>query len=236
MQYKYIYIFISIQIILGFLVADILGGIFHWFEDTYLDYCIDLPVLGTISRDNELHHYFPRSMLAYSYLEHISVTLPIAIIMLLLLWVFSRSVFKYKYFIISLLFFSVITNIIHRFSHMRDCENNSFILFLQKTGIICSHHHHSMHHTKTTEKYCVISEYNNYILDQIYFWRILESLIYVITGVRPNRKLKYDDYYMIHNHMHANAKLECPDTPTRKDVDELIEKLREYKHCNKETA
>jgi hypothetical protein len=36
--------------------------------------------------------------------------------------------------------------------------------------------------------------------------------------------------------MHANAKLECPDTPTRKDVDELIEKLREYKHCNKKTA
>lgn len=229
------YTFIAIQVILGFLVADILGGIFHWFEDTYLDYCIDVPVLGTISRDNELHHYFPRSILAYSYLEHISVLLPLTIFILLLLWLCNRSVFKYHYFILSFFFFSVSTNIIHRFSHMRDCENNSFILFLQKTGIFSSHKHHSLHHEKTTEKYCIISEYNNYILDQIYFWRILEGLVYITTGVQPNRKLKYEDHSMIHNHMHANAKLECPDIPTRKDVDDLIEKLREHKNCKNQT-
>lgn len=43
--------------------------------------------------------------------------------------------------------------------------------------------------------------------------------------------MPYNDYSVIHNHMHENAKLKCPDTPTKQDVDELIEKLRMYKKC-----
>ena len=42
--------------------------------------------------------------------------------------------------------------------------------------------------------------------------------------------MKYDDYYEIHNYMHENAKLECPDTPTKLQVDELIHKLQKYKN------
>ena len=124
------------------------------------------------------------------------------------------------------------SNIIHRYSHMRDCENNFFVIFLQKTGILCSHNHHSMHHRLKNQKYCVISEYNNYILDSIYFWRILENIIYLFTNIKPNRKGSFDDYSTIHNHMHENLKLECPDKPTKQDVEELIIKLREYKKCN----
>ena len=114
---------------------------------------------------------------------------------------------------------------------MRDCETNIMVKFFQKTGILCSHEHHKLHHTQTNEKYCVISEYSNYILDNIYFWRILEFLIFSITGIKPNRKSPYDSYISIHNHMHANAKLTCPDKPTREDVDELILKLKSFKNC-----
>ena len=28
---------ILLQIVIGFLLADIVTGVFHWFEDTYLD-------------------------------------------------------------------------------------------------------------------------------------------------------------------------------------------------------
>ena len=48
------------QIIIGFLLADFLSGFFHWFEDTYLDYCTNIPILSTVSKDNELHHYWLR--------------------------------------------------------------------------------------------------------------------------------------------------------------------------------
>jgi hypothetical protein len=225
---------IFLQILIGFILADLITGIFHWFEDTYLDYCIHLPIIGTIAKDNELHHYFPRSIIAYSYLDHISLSLPLTIIILIIVYIINKSIFKLYFFLASFAFFSITSNIFHRFSHMRDCENNIVVIQLQKIGILCSHSHHSLHHTSVNDKYCVISEYNNYILDTVYFWRILEYIIYLFTGIKPNRKSNYDSYSSIHNYMHINAKLECPDKPTMQDVNELIENLKLYKNCNKE--
>ena len=219
------------QIIIGYLVADILTGAMHWFEDTYLDYCLELPIVGEISKDNELHHYFPRSMLAYSYMEHMTITLPLTLLLLVILYILYKPILNYPYFIASFAFFSITSNIIHRFSHMRDCENSPVILFLQKIGILSSHTHHSVHHNTPNRRYCVISTYNNYVLDSVNFWRIIENIIYMITGVAPHRKQTYDSYYKIHNHMHMQAKVTCPDTPTKQDVEELIQKLKVYKDC-----
>lgn len=227
------YTFILIQIISGFIAADLLSGLFHWFEDTYLDYCINIPILSDISKDNELHHYFPRSILAYSYLEQISVTLPLTIAVVVIVYIcFPKWAVKHYAFMISLFIFGSVSNLIHRFSHMRACEIPFPLNVIQYTGILCSHDHHSMHHTLINEKYCVISEYSNHILDNIGFWRGLEMLIYLVSGIHPSRKQTYDDYIEIHNHMHDNAKLECPDLPTLEQVNELKIKLRNYKHCH----
>jgi hypothetical protein len=223
-----------LQILIGFILADIISGTFHWFEDTYLDYCIDIPIISEIAKDNEMHHYFPRTLLAYSYLENIQISILITLTIIFLLFlILKKSLFKYPYFITSLIFFIINANIFHRFSHMRDCENNYIVILLQKTGILCSHKFHSIHHTKIDEKYCVISEYTNIFLDSIYFWRFLEYIIYLFTNIKPNRKQSYDDYYKIHNYMHENAKLECPDRPTKKDIYELSQKLKLYKKCKK---
>jgi hypothetical protein len=47
----------AIQIFLGYIMADFLGGFFHWFEDTYLDYDSKIPLFNGISKHNEMHHY-----------------------------------------------------------------------------------------------------------------------------------------------------------------------------------
>ena len=227
---------ILIETILGFLLADIVTGGFHWFEDSYLEYCSDIPILNTIAQDNELHHYFPRSMIAYSDIDNITVSLPITLGILGLFYLFNKKFFyTYKVFIVSFAFFCIISNIIHKFSHMRDCEKSSFLLFLQSLGILSSHNHHKIHHQTIDQKYCVISEYNNYILDSIGFWRFIEYVIFGLTGVKPNRKLAYDDYKKIQNYMHENNKLTCPDIPTLEDVDELKRRLREFKHCEQKS-
>jgi len=222
-----------VQIIFGFLLADIITGGFHWFEDTYLDYCTNIPFLKQIAKDNELHHYFPRSILGYSYLENITLTLPSIIIFLLIIYVFNKNILKqYPYFFITFSLFFLTSNIIHKFSHMRDCEKSELFKYINKTGLLCSHKHHETHHIDATEKYCVISEYNNYILDSIGFWRGLEYIIYITTGVAPNRKQPYQDYEEIFNYLHENAKLECPDVPTKKDIEILEANLRAYKKCD----
>jgi len=226
------FVSILLQFFIAFLVVDILGGVFHWFEDTYLDYCVDVPFISEIAKDNELHHYFPRTIVAYSYLENMKKTVIILSVILLILYlVFRKSIFKYPFFLASFLFWSCTINVFHRFSHMRECENHFIITSLQKTGLLCSHEHHSVHHKTVDSKYCVLSEYTNHLLDSIYFWRILESIIFICTGIKPDRKPPYDDYAEIQNYMHENAKLECPDRPTVKDIDILKIKLKEYKKC-----
>jgi hypothetical protein len=232
-MYNYKYVNITIQIIIGYLLADLIVGLFHWFEDNYLDYCNEIPIFSELAKDNEMHHYFPRSMLAYSYLEHIQYTLPACLLLLLLLYIFNKSIFKYYFFIISFSFFCVTSNIIHRFSHMRFCENNYIIILLQSSGILCSHTEHSKHHNSPHEKYCVVSDYNNYILDSIYFWRTLEYIIYLVTNIEPKNKIGYYEYHNIQNHIHSNAKLECPEKPTKNDVEELKELLQKFKKCGK---
>lgn len=231
--YNIYYMKVLIEIIIGFIVADIFTGTIHWLEDTYLSYCINFPILSSISKDNEMHHYFPRSILAYSYLDHLTLSLPF-VIMMLLLFFFINKCFLYKhiFFFISFFTFTALSNIIHRLSHMRDCEKSDFIKNIQTTGILCSQEHHNKHHIRNLEKYCVISEYNNYFLDNMNFWRLLEYIIYVITGIKPNRKQSYNEYKDIHTNIHLNSKLKCPDTPTINDVNKLKKILHEYKMKN----
>ena len=115
---------------------------------------------------------------------------------------------------------------------MRDCEKSNFLINIQKTGLLCSHEHHSEHHRINGVKYCVITEYINYFLDSINFWRILEYIIYVITGITPNRVSTYNDYKEIHTIMHLNSKLECPNKPTIEQVNEMKEILHKFKMKN----
>ena len=53
-----------IQIITGFILADIITGIFHWFEDTYLSYCINFPILSEISKNNEIASLFSKKYIS----------------------------------------------------------------------------------------------------------------------------------------------------------------------------
>ena len=223
---------IILQIILAFLLADFITGIFHWIEDTYLDYCIDIPFISDIAKDNDMHHYFPRSIVAYSYWENTRVNLILGVIMLVVIYAVNKNFFVNNIcFVLIFTFFAVISNVCHRFSHMRDCENSQTVIFLQKIGILSSHTYHSVHHETSLTRYCPISVYNNYILDSIYFWRILECIVFLLTGITPSRN-QYNKYKSIHNHMHENAKLECPKKPTKEDIDELKLLLEKYRKCN----
>ena len=221
-----------LQIILGIFLADVVAGLAHWFEDTYIDYCTTIPGLSHIGKENELHHYFPRAMLNGSYFKNMRTTMIIAIIVYIVLYLFIPSKFKkYPVFFVTFFMFLCLSNLFHRFSHQRECETHPIILQLQKMEIICSHEHHRQHHIANAhERYCTSFSINNYILDNIYFWRILEMII-GIFGVKPNRKPVYEHYEPIHNYMHTDAKNECPKRPTDMDKKILIKNLENHIKC-----
>ena len=121
---------IILQIILGYIFADIITGTVHWFEDSYLDYCNTIKFLSSISKANELHHYFPRSMLVHTDFETFKPNFIEGLIVLVIVFIImykknkTKYIFKYKYFIITFFIFSSSSNLIHKYSHKRNCENN----------------------------------------------------------------------------------------------------------------
>ena len=222
-----------IQIIVGYLLADFIGGIFHWFEDSYLSYCTKIPLLSSIAKDNEMHHYYPRLIVNYSWYESIYITLLITTSFFVLFYfTLSRRFWKnYWIFIYTSLIVGTFTNILHKFAHMRDCETNQIIKVLQFFGLIQSHDYHSLHHEQATNRYCIVSVYLNPILDFINFWKGIEYVIFILTGIQPKKKDKYIDYKSIHTNVHIESRKECPRLITDKEEKELQNKLKKYKNC-----
>jgi len=219
-----------LQIIIGYLLADLFTGFFHWLEDTYLDYDCEIPILKDLAKHNEIHHFFPRTIVGYSYWENITTTAPFIFLLYLLIYIFNqKTLYNYPYLHATFFLFTTFTNVIHKWTHMRECELHPIIRFLQKTGILCSHSIHRMHHAENNStNYCVNSSFLNDILDTIGFWRSFEYIIELVLNIKPNRKGLYDDYKEIHTYMHENAKKDCPDVPTKTEINELIEILDNY--------
>ncbi len=225
---------IIIEIIFAYLTADILVAFGHWFEDNYINYCIDNKLFRQIAINNEMHHYFPREMTAYSYYKNMQVTFILSVITMILLFLIlgNKFIFKHPYFFISLFIFITISNLFHRFSHERDCEKYAVVEWLQNAGIILTHEHHRIHHMSNIgEKYAVLNDYTNYIYDNIGLWRGLENIIYTLTGVKPNRIKSYNDYNSIHTELHKDAKTICPKKLSSEEIVYLKEQLDKMYNC-----
>jgi plasmanylethanolamine desaturase len=220
---------VVVQILIGYFLADFIGGILHWFEDTYLPYNTTIPILSYIAKDNEAHHYFTRAITAYSIIESMILTLPIAIIIISCVYSMNPKIFmKYIYLWVTFFFFGGMSNNIHKLSHMRDCEKSAFIIQLQRLGVLCSSDEHREHHVTGRNKYCVNTNYLNWVLDNIGFWRGIEYGIEYFLNVKPHFT-KYDDFTDVHLRFHMMNDFECPVKPSKADVAVMKEFLK-YKY------
>ncbi|MEE9381366.1 MAG: fatty acid desaturase CarF family protein [Hyphomonadaceae bacterium] len=171
---------IPAQIIGGLLLADFISGLFHWFEDRYGN--PDWPVLGHTIRQNQQHHFTPRSFLAGT------------------TWTRNREVFAIgalfligfalagwlNAFSISAVVFGMFANEIHAAAHRSPKENGRIITALQKTGLLQSHAEHAAHHRKAKDShYCVMTNFMNPLLEQARFFPAIEALIREISGRLP---------------------------------------------------
>lgn len=222
---------LPLTIFIAILLADFITGVFHWFEDSYLPYCTKNRLFRDIAKDNVLHHYFPRAMLTYSNLEHCHYSLPATIFIALILFLkFPVFLKKNIVFILVLLVFVNLANIIHSWSHMRKCELNPLIVFLQECGLIQSHEYHRVHHRNGNTRFCVITPLLNFILDNIRFWSGIETTVHLCTGVKPTH-VTYDEFKTFRTEMHQKANAICPRKPNLKDVHRLQNSLKKNYRC-----
>ncbi|MEJ2116323.1 MAG: fatty acid desaturase CarF family protein [Gammaproteobacteria bacterium] len=172
---------IFIKIIFCILIADFISGFFHWLEDTYGEE--DWPIVGSlIIKPNVIHHLNVRHFLKNSWFTSARVLLLIGLIVIYALYLLNSL----NWMVFLTILIGINANEIHKWAHRSESENGKVITALQKLTLIQTPHHHCKHHiNKKDTHYCIITNYLNVVLDRLKVWRIIEIMIYIITGNKP---------------------------------------------------
>ncbi|HCO23314.1 MAG: hypothetical protein CME31_27200 [Gimesia sp.] len=166
------------------LFVDFLSGFFHWLEDSYGNE--NTPFFGKlVIQPNLEHHLHPMAFTHSSFLDRNSMTIVLAAIFLVGSYVLDVLTPAWGL----ALSIGAVANEIHCFTHLQTKKVPLPIRILQKLRILQTQKHHvaGHHGTPFDDHYCVISNILNPILDKLMFWRFLEFIVYLLTGVSPRR-------------------------------------------------
>lgn len=210
---------IIVDIAAGALLGDFAAAFSHWCEDTFLPYDTSFPILSGIAKHNELHHFIPRTITAFSYAENCSHTFVLALATVVVAFVlFPAWSFRHMWFWLSAFIVGSTSNLVHRFSHERDCERPAWATWAQKRGLIVDSVHHRQHHQDPVQKFAVVFPFTNAFYDGIGLWPILERICNMF-GVASAHKPPTSAYNKYHDEFYRQALREsCPEKLTLSDV------------------
>ncbi len=166
------------QIVAGWLLADLIGGFAHWFEDRiasphwrYIGPLIVLP--------NRDHHARPQAFTAHGLVFRNSTTWAIV----LAIGAASVALAGLSLILIVAIVGGLLTSQVHYWAHVPS-RAPRWIRALQTAGIIQSPAGHARHHRPPSQAhYCVLTDLLNPLLDLIGFWARLERAL-ALVGVR----------------------------------------------------
>lgn len=157
------------QALLGWIIADLVGGVVHWVEDRLLTE--HTPFLGQVSLDNQLHHREPMAFTAGSAIERSANT----VLLSFAIGAVWLAVFGWSVALVFAIIGGSVTNEVHAKAHQR---TTGWLRVFQDTGIIQSTRHHTVHHRPPQMvRYCILTDWCNPILDALDFWGRLERLL-----------------------------------------------------------
>jgi ubiquitin-conjugating enzyme E2 variant len=172
---------ISAQLLLGWLIADLLSGFVHWVEDRVL--WVGMPLISkSVVEPNRRHHRDPQAFLYQSVLARNGTSwAAVAVIAAAWLWLAGFS-----WVLAGALAGGLAVTEIHVRTH-RAIVRTSWYRALQDIGIVQSRAHHVGHHADPMDsRYCVLTDWLNPLLDRIGLWARLEAGLGAL-GVRTNR-------------------------------------------------
>lgn len=155
------------QALLGWLFADLLGGVLHFIEDRqmlpgFLDRHVGIP--------NRLHHLDPQAVTRDpNVLRRNSTTIAAALPVIAAIYlVTGPTVFCAAASIGGLASYEA-----HRWAHAPRLAPR-WARVLQETGLLQSPKHHALHHRPPhLTGFCILTDWLNPALDAIGFWRLL---------------------------------------------------------------
>lgn len=182
------------SLVTGFIFADFVSGFVHWMADTWGS--ADMPILGkSLVRPFREHHVDPKAMTHHDYIEtngsNCLVSLPVAAGVLFIPlniegWV-SFNLFSLVT-LGSMVFFVMMTNQIHKWSHLEPEQTPAWLRVLQRLHLVLPPGHHQLHHTRPFDRYYSITTgWLNWPLSKLGFYRHMERLISALFGLIPRR-------------------------------------------------
>ena len=170
-----------VKILVGYLLADFIMGVYHWIKDTY--FTPFTQIIGkTLIWGSRLHHIRPRYVIEFSDWELFYSSAKWTLIWMGPLFYFVGI----TPFMVSLFITIGLNDVIHKYAHMYDNERPKLMTFLQKIYLFQSHDEHHLHHISPHEiNYCPITPYLNIILEHINFWKYLEDFIEKYFNIKP---------------------------------------------------
>ncbi len=100
-----------LKVLGGLYFADFISGVIHWLEDRYGN--PKWPVIGHTIRENQQHHFTPRSFLKGTLWTRNREVLAIGIAFLAAFWAFDLL----NVFTVSAVIFGVMSNEVHASAH-----------------------------------------------------------------------------------------------------------------------
>eukprot|EP00871_Galdieria_phlegrea_P002445 jgi/Galph1/3200/GphlegSOOS_G1870.1 len=176
-----------IAIGMGYVLADLASGVYHWILDNYGD--IDTPIIGKQCVAFQGHHKSPWTITWRTFCNLVApsciVCLPFAVTCIFL----DISPFL-KLFLSSFGLFVVLAQLFHQWAHQN--KHPAFVSFLQEKGLILSVKEHGRHHTPPfNKKYCIVSGLCNSFLDKYDIFGSLERWLFVSWHLTPNHWKRY---------------------------------------------
>lgn len=160
------------QALCGWLAADLLTGVFHWWEDRFGRE--DWPVLGRwIIAPNRLHHDRPLAFSAGGFMGRNRASI-VASSLVGAGWL---SFAAPSVFMAAALAGGAISNEVHYWAH-RPTAAGPVRRVLQQIGLIQSPKAHALHHRPPhSVHFCILTDWLNPILEATQFWIRAERLL-----------------------------------------------------------
>ena len=134
-------------VITAWFLADILSGVIHWLQDSYLtENTFNSRFFAEVSRDNDRHHKYPWLMSQTTVWHNINDSVIIGFPLSFGLFMIGSPTILW----LAILFGSY-ANAIHRYAH--SSKRPKLVRLLQHTGIFMSNKHHREHHYND-KKHC----------------------------------------------------------------------------------
>ena len=159
------------QIVIGWLLADLLTGAFHWWEDEFGKE--EWPLVGPwLIAPNRLHHAEPLVFAAGGFAGRNADSIIAALIAAVpLVWWLGPSPL-----VVSLMIGAALSNEVHYFAHAPS-KAPRLVRILQQTGFLQSPKCHAAHHRPPySANYCVLTDWLNPFLEAAGVWGRLKRV------------------------------------------------------------